>query len=71
MNMFQPWSISAQIVAKYLKSDPNNGLTGAEAQNRLKKYGANRIPAKKKFSGVKYIVFVCAAISIVSGGSAD
>ena len=64
--MFQPWSISAQIVAKYLKSDPNNGLTGAEAQNRLKKYGANRIPAKKKFSGVKYIVFVCAAISIVS-----
>ncbi len=39
-------------VARTLGVDPAKGLTAGEAQARLQKYGANKLAAKKKESGV-------------------
>jgi magnesium-transporting ATPase (P-type) len=46
-----PWhAMSAQEVVERLSSNIAKGLDGAEASNRLKKYGPNRLPEGKKRS---------------------
>jgi len=45
------YSLTPEAVAKELGVDPAKGLTSAEAQQRLQKYGANELAAKKKEPG--------------------
>ncbi len=50
----QKWyALGADEVARQLGVDPAKGLSTAEAQSRLQKYGANELAAKKKESGVQ------------------
>src|SRR5215475_7341213 len=44
-----PWhAMSVQEVVRRLGSNTGRGLDGAEASDRLKKYGPNRLPAGRK-----------------------
>ena len=45
--------LTAEDVAKQLQVDPAKGLSAAEAQQRLQKYGPNELAAKKKESGLQ------------------
>src|SRR5512143_371050 len=45
------YALSAEDVAKQLQVDPAKGLSAAEAQSRLQKYGPNQLAGKKKESG--------------------
>ena len=45
------YSLTAEDAAKQLQVDPAKGLSAAEAQSRLQKYGPNQLAAKKKESG--------------------
>lgn len=57
------------------REDMENGLSNAEAEKRLKKYGLNQIEKKKKISSVKiflsqfndFITWVLIAATVVSG----
>lgn len=42
-----PYSVESEAVISALQSDSTNGLTASDAQERFKKYGANKIEAKK------------------------
>lgn len=45
----KPWhSIDAETILKELKSNVEKGLTQEEAAERLKKYGENKLPEKKR-----------------------
>ncbi|HEY5139696.1 MAG TPA: cation-transporting P-type ATPase, partial [Methylococcales bacterium] len=68
-------SLGAQEVVKKLKVS-KAGLTEKEARKRIKKYGENRLPEKKKFtylgvalsqfkSPMVYILFAAAAVSFL------
>jgi len=47
-NETSPWhALAADAVLDRLSSDPTRGLDGAEAANRLERYGPNRLPAGK------------------------
>ena len=70
------YALTAEDVAKQLKVDPPKGLSAAEAQQRLQKYGPNRLADKKKESGwqaflrqykdfMQIILLVAALINIV------
>jgi len=43
--------MTAEAVAKQLQVDPPKGLSSAEAQQRLQKYGPNQLSGNKKESG--------------------
>ncbi len=45
------YSLTPDAVAQDLQVDPEKGLSAAEAQQRLQKYGPNQLAAKKKESG--------------------
>jgi Ca2+-transporting ATPase len=45
------YTIPAEAVAKQLQIDPAKGLSAAEAQQRLQKYGPNKLAEKKKEPG--------------------
>ena len=47
------YALTAEAAAKQLQVDPAKGLSAAEAQSRLQKYGPNQLAAKKKESGVQ------------------
>ena len=47
------YALTAEDVAKQLQVDPAKGLSAAEAQQRLQKYGPNKLAEKKKESGVQ------------------
>jgi P-type Ca2+ transporter type 2C len=47
------YGLTAEDVAKQLQVDPVKGLSAAEAQQRLQKYGPNKLAEKKKESGVQ------------------
>jgi P-type Ca2+ transporter type 2C len=47
------YSLTAEDVAKQLQVDPAKGLSAAEAQQRLQKYGPNKLADKKKESGLQ------------------
>ena len=48
------YALSAEDVARELSVDPAKGLSTAEAQQRLQKYGPNQLAAKKKESGLRH-----------------
>ena len=52
-NQLKWYGLSAEAAAKQLQVDPAKGLSAAEAQSRLQKYGPNQLAAKKKESGVQ------------------
>ncbi len=45
------FTLSSEAVAKELQVDPAKGLSSAEAQQRLQKYGQNKLAGKKKEPG--------------------
>src|SRR5512136_1864436 len=45
------YALTAQDAAQQLQVDPAKGLSAAEAQQRLQKYGPNKLAGKKKESG--------------------
>lgn len=47
------YALPSDQVAQQLQVDPKKGLSASEAQQRLQKYGANVLAAKKKESGVQ------------------
>ena len=47
------YGLTVEAAAKQLQVDPAKGLSAAEAQQRLQKYGPNELAAKKKESGVQ------------------
>ena len=47
------YGMTAEDVAKQFQVDPAKGLSAAEAQQRLQKYGPNKMVEKKKESGVQ------------------
>ncbi len=47
------YALTAEDAAKQLQVDPAKGLSAAEAQQRLQKYGPNKLAEKKKESGVQ------------------
>ncbi|HTP08253.1 MAG TPA: cation-transporting P-type ATPase, partial [Anaerolineae bacterium] len=47
------YALTAEEVAKQQQVDPAKGLSAAEAQQRLQKYGRNELTAKKKESGLQ------------------
>ncbi|WP_290123738.1 cation-transporting P-type ATPase [Paucilactobacillus hokkaidonensis] len=47
-NNQQWWQMSSAEIADTLKTDPEEGLSRAEAQERLTKNGRNELTAKKK-----------------------
>ncbi|MBP1694151.1 MAG: cation-transporting P-type ATPase, partial [Chloroflexi bacterium] len=48
----QKWySLDAKAVSSALQVDPAKGLSAAEAQQRLQKYGPNKLAGKKKEPG--------------------
>ena len=47
------FALSAEDVARELGVDPAKGLSAAEAQQRLQKYGPNQLAAKKKESAAQ------------------
>jgi len=48
MNMNHPFSVSKESVVDELKTDIKSGLSNAEAQSRLQKYGPNSLGEEKK-----------------------
>src|SRR5512134_1723635 len=50
-NQTKWYALSAEDVAKQLQVDPSKGLSAAEAQTRLQKYGPNQLAGKKKEPG--------------------
>ncbi len=46
------YTLTPEAVAKELGVDPAKGLSASEAQQRLQKYGENRMAGKKKESGL-------------------
>jgi len=76
------WAASYEDVARNLGVDTNIGLTSREAQQRLAKYGPNRLPQKgevrawqiliRQFQDVLIgILFIAAAISLLVGETTD
>ncbi len=74
-------SLSVSETIKRLKTNPA-GLSDAEADKRLEKYGPNRLPEKKRFtylgvalsqlrSPMVYILLIAAAISLLLGELID
>jgi Ca2+-transporting ATPase len=47
------YALTPEAVAQQLQVDPAKGLSAAEAQQRLQKYGPNQLAAKKKESGLQ------------------
>ena len=47
------YALTAEDAAKQLQVDPAKGLSAAEAQQRLQKYGPNELAARKKESGLQ------------------
>ena len=47
------YGLTVEAAAKQLQVDPAKGLSAAEAQQRLQKYGPNELAARKKESGVQ------------------
>jgi P-type Ca2+ transporter type 2C len=47
------YALTAEDAAKQLQVDPAKGLSAAEAQARVQKYGPNQLAGKKKESGVQ------------------
>lgn len=47
------YRLDADAVARELGVDPKKGLSAAEAQSRLQKYGPNQLAAKKKETGLQ------------------
>ncbi len=47
------YALTAEDAAKQLQVDPAKGLSAAEAQQRLQKYGPNKLAEKKKESGLQ------------------
>src|SRR5512139_1529420 len=47
------YALTADEAAKQLQVDPAKGLSAAEAQQRLQKYGPNQLAEKKKESGLQ------------------
>src|SRR5512147_2617014 len=45
------YTLTPEAVSQQLQVDPAKGLSASEAQQRLQKYGANVLAAKKKESG--------------------
>jgi Ca2+-transporting ATPase len=45
-----PYSVEAEIIIKELQSDGKSGLSAPEAENRLKKFGTNKIELREKKS---------------------
>ena len=45
------YTLPAQAVAEQLQVDPAKGLSAAETQQRLQKYGPNQLAGKKKEAG--------------------
>ncbi len=52
-NQSQWYALTAEAAAKQLQVDPAKGLSAAEAQQRLQKYGPNQLAGKKKESGLQ------------------
>ncbi len=70
------YALAAEAAAKQLQVDPAKGLSAAEAQQRLQKYGPNQLAGKKKESGwqaflrqykdfMQIILLVAGVISLV------
>jgi Ca2+-transporting ATPase len=49
-DMNEPWSESTDTIAKALSTDPETGLSQAEAKNRLNQFGSNRLTVERKIS---------------------
>jgi P-type Ca2+ transporter type 2C len=47
------YSLTPEEAAQRLQVDPARGLSAAEAQERLQKYGPNQLAGKKKESGLR------------------
>ena len=47
------YGLTVEAAAKQLQVDPAKGLSAAEAQQRLQKYGPNELAARKKESGLQ------------------
>ena len=47
------YTLTPEAVAKELNVDPAKGLSGSDVQQRLQKYGPNRLAEKKKKSGLQ------------------
>jgi P-type Ca2+ transporter type 2C len=47
------YTLSPEEVGKHLQVDPAKGLSSAEAQQRMQKYGPNQMEEKKKESGLQ------------------
>jgi Ca2+-transporting ATPase len=73
------YTLSPEAVAKELQVDPAKGLSAAEAQQRLQKYGRNELAGKKKEPGwqaflrqykdfMQILLLVAAAINLVVTG---
>jgi magnesium-transporting ATPase (P-type) len=70
----QPWSVDAPVIASALHTDPERGLTSAEAETRLADTGPNRlqsappVPAWKKLLAefVDPLVFLLLAAVVIS-----
>jgi len=52
-NLPKWYNLPPEVVAEKLGVDPAKGLSSAEAQQRLQKYGPNQLVAKKKESGLE------------------
>jgi P-type Ca2+ transporter type 2C len=52
-NQTKWYALTAEDAAKQLQVDPAKGLSAAEAQSRLQKYGPNELAAGKKESGLQ------------------
>ena len=75
--MAEPWGIEAAAVAAELGSDPRAGLTAAEADRRLRRFGANRlrsappVPAWRRLAAqfadpLIYLLFAAVVVSLVA-----
>lgn len=52
-NLKKPYAMEVAEVAEALASDPQQGLSEAEAAERLERFGANQLPEQKKPSSLK------------------
>ena len=52
-------TISVRETCERLKTNSVNGLTKDEAEDRLKKYGENKVTEKKNESILELCVFIC------------
>ncbi|MEX1232214.1 MAG: HAD-IC family P-type ATPase [Planctomycetaceae bacterium] len=77
-----PWSISLDDLATELQTDRSSGLTTAEAEKRLARYGRNQLPEKgptplwfivlRQFaSPLIYILVAAAVVSVLIGDVKD